>query len=122
MPSITLSMIVKDGEKDLAECLQSVQGTVDEIIVGDTGSSDSSVAIARQFGARVIHIGWENDFAKARNLSLREVTSDWVLVLDADERLDPGASKALPALLAGAPADGYQVPIRNYVSTLTHKI
>ena len=122
MPTLALSMIVKNGERDLPECLASARGVVDEIIVADTGSSDASVEIARKFGARVISIGWENDFSKARNLSLAEATSDWVLMLDADERLDPGAGAVLPALLAHRAAAGFQVIIRNYVSTLAHKI
>src|SRR6202044_351996 len=122
MPTLALSMIVKNAERHLGDCLQSVQGIVDEIVVADTGSTDSSVEIARQAGARILPIPWENDFAKARNLSLAEVKADWVLVLDADERLDAGASKLLPALLADEKAAGFQVTIRNYVASLGHKI
>ncbi len=96
MPTLALSMIVKNGERDLPDCLASVRGVVDEIVVADTGSSDASIEIARAAGARVISIPWENDFAKARNLSLAEVTSDWLLLLDADERLDAGAPTLLP--------------------------
>jgi tetratricopeptide (TPR) repeat protein len=115
-------MIVKNGERDLPDCLASVRDVVDEIVVADTGSSDASIDIARAAGARVISIPWENDFAKARNLSLAEVTSDWVLLLDADERLDAGAPGLLPALLSQRAAAGYQVTIRNYVATLAHKV
>ncbi len=122
MPTLALSMIVKNGEGDLAECLESVRAVVDEIIVADTGSTDGSVGIARKAGAKVISIPWENDFAKARNRSLAEVTSDWVLMLDADERLDPGAGTLLPSLLSHRATAGFQVIIRNYVSTLAHKI
>ncbi len=122
MPTLALSMIVKNGEGDLAECLESVRGVVDEIIVADTGSTDGSVGIARKAGAKVISIPWEDDFAKARNRSLAEVTSDWVLMLDADERLDPGAGTLLPSLLSHRATAGFQVIIRNYVCTLAHKI
>ncbi len=115
-------MIVKNGERDLAECLESVRGVVDEIIVADTGSTDHSIEIARLAGAKVISIPWDNDFAKARNLSLSKVTADWVLMLDADERLDPGAPQVLPSLLSRRVTAGFQVIIRNYVSTLSHKI
>src|SRR5665213_294513 len=108
MPTLALSMIVKNAERHLAGCLQSVQGIVDEIVVADTGSTDSSIEIARQAGARILGIPWENDFAKARNLSLAEVKADWILVLDADERLDTGAAKALSALLADEDAAGFQ--------------
>lgn len=115
-------MIVKNAERDLADCLQSVQGIVDEIVVADTGSTDSSVEIARRAGARIFSIPWENDFAKARNLSLSDVKAEWVLMLDADERLDACAAKVLPALLADEKAAGFQVTIRNYVASLGHKI
>lgn len=122
MPTLALSMIIKNAERDLAECLESARGAVNEIVIADTGSSDSSVEIARRAGAQVISIPWENDFAKARNMSLAEVRADWVLMLDADERLDPGAGAKLPALLAHPGVAGYQVTIRNYVRNAAQKI
>lgn len=122
MPTLALSMIVKNGARDLPECLASVSGVVNEIIVADTGSTDETATVARQAGARVISIPWENDFSKARNSALEMVTADWVLSLDADERLDSGASAVLPALLARKDVGGYQVTIRNYVPTLAHKM
>jgi tetratricopeptide (TPR) repeat protein len=122
MPTLALSMIVKNAERDLAECLGSVRGIVDEIVVADTGSTDSTIEIAQQAHARVISIPWENDFSKARNLSLAEVRSDWVLALDADERLDPAAGGALPSLLGNKDVDGYQVTLRNYVPSLSKTI
>jgi tetratricopeptide (TPR) repeat protein len=95
LPKISLCMIVKDEEAGLARCLASVQGVVDEIIVVDTGSIDRTVAIAQQFGAAVYHHPWQDDFAKARNESLRYAQGDWILVLDADEVL---RAACLPAL------------------------
>jgi tetratricopeptide (TPR) repeat protein len=114
-------MIVRDGAAHLPACLASVRPFVDEIVVADTGSRDRSMEIAREFGARVIQIPWEDDFAKARNLSLAEVTADWVFSLDADERLDPQEARRLPDLTAGAAA-GYQVIIRNYVRSTTERL
>ncbi|MGH9468259.1 MAG: glycosyltransferase [Terriglobales bacterium] len=119
--TIGLSMIVRDAEADLPACLASVRGWVDEIVVADTGSRDGSRACARALGARVVDIPWEDDFAAARNHALSAMQSDWVLVLDADERLEPGPR---PRWLAqcGGPADALQVPIRNYVSSLQARI
>ncbi|MEB3360173.1 MAG: tetratricopeptide repeat protein [Synechococcales bacterium] len=80
-------MIVKNEAANLPRCLESVASVVDELLVVDTGSTDGTVAIAQQFNARVHTIEWPNDFAVARNESLKHATGDWVLVLDADERL-----------------------------------
>jgi tetratricopeptide (TPR) repeat protein len=115
-------MIVRNAERDLRACLASVAGIVDEIVIADTGSTDDTIPLARSLGGRVVGIPWENDFARARNLSLAEVTSDWVLSLDADERLDPVASRRLPPLISNVKARAYQVPIRNYVLSLNERI
>jgi tetratricopeptide (TPR) repeat protein len=106
-PGISLCMIVKNEEKFLPHCLQSVAGIVDEINVVDTGSTDATVEIAKSFGARVEHREWRNDFAWARNEALSLATKRWVLVLDADEELDAGSRemligmKIVPAHLIG---------------------
>jgi glycosyltransferase involved in cell wall biosynthesis len=122
MPTLALSMIVRDAEADLAACLESVRGIADEVVVADSGSKDNTMELARGLGARVFSIPWENDFALARNLSLAKVTADWVLSMDADERLDPAASRRLPSLLANPKARAYQVPIRNYVLSENERI
>ncbi|MBW4610222.1 MAG: tetratricopeptide repeat protein [Hassallia sp. WJT32-NPBG1] len=80
-------MIVKDEEVALPKCLGSVKDVVDQIIVLDTGSTDKTPDIAKQFSAEVHHFEWCNDFSAARNDALQYVTGDWVLVLDADETL-----------------------------------
>jgi tetratricopeptide (TPR) repeat protein len=86
---LSLCAIVKNEATNLPKCLNSVKNVVDEIIVLDTGSSDRTIDIARSFGAYVFSYPWDNDFAKARNESLKYVNGDWVLVLDADEVLVP---------------------------------
>ena len=87
--SLSFCMIVKNEAAQLADCLTSLCDIADELIVLDTGSSDDTVAIAERFGARVEHFPWNHSFAEARNAALQYVTGDWVLVLDADERLVP---------------------------------
>jgi tetratricopeptide (TPR) repeat protein len=118
MPTVGLSMIVKNEAQGLGHCLQSVSGMVSQIVVADTGSTDNSAYIAHQFGATVISIPWENHFARARNAALALMQTDWVLVLDADEELDKEARNQMPNLLASN-AGGYLVPIRNYIPTTT---
>ncbi|MGC9505864.1 glycosyltransferase [Baaleninema sp.] len=92
---LSLCAIVKNEESRLPQCLESVRDIVDEIVVLDTGSSDRTVEIAKNAGAIVGHFDWCDDFAAARNEALKLVTGDWVLVLDADERLN---SKVIPSL------------------------
>jgi tetratricopeptide (TPR) repeat protein len=89
MPTVELSMIVKNGGADLARCLLSAAPFVDRMVVGDTGSRDDSREIARKIGAEVIEVPWEQDFSKARNRVLNLRRCEWILVLDADEMLDP---------------------------------
>lgn len=122
MPRLALSMIVKNAARTLEECLASVRGVVDEIVIADTGSTDDTIEMARRSGARVISIPWEDDFSHARNISLAEVASDWVLSLDADERLDPGARGEFPGVLDHTNVCGFLVPIRNYVRDPAMKI
>jgi glycosyltransferase involved in cell wall biosynthesis len=87
--TISLCMIVKNEATALPKCLSSVKNIVDEMVVVDTGSIDRTPEIAQEFGAKVHYFAWCNDFSAARNAALKYVTSDWVLVLDADETLTP---------------------------------
>ena len=85
--TVSACMIVKNEEELLPECLQSIRDWVDEIIVIDTGSSDRTVEIAREYGAQVLFQEWEGDFSKHRNFSLEQATCDYVFIIDADERI-----------------------------------
>ena len=87
--NLSLCMIVKNEEAKLPSCLSSVKDVVDEMVVVDTGSTDHTPKVARSFGAKVYEFEWCNDFAVARNQSLKYVKGEWVLVLDADEVLTP---------------------------------
>ncbi|MGC8668452.1 MAG: tetratricopeptide repeat protein, partial [Chthonomonadales bacterium] len=114
-PRLSVVMIVKDEERYLQECLQSVKDAADEIVVVDTGSSDRTVEIAKDFGAKVVHHEWTDDFSAARNVSLDHATGDWALWIDADERLAPNQVGLLRTLIAEAEPNvgGYMVNIRN---------
>ncbi|MEW5841745.1 MAG: glycosyltransferase family 2 protein [Bacteroidota bacterium] len=98
MKSLTLSMIVKDEEKHLKECLESVKDVVDEIVIVDTGSTDATVEIAKSYCAKVYNFAWINDFSAARNYALSKSTGDWILYLDADERLDANSIQEVKQL------------------------
>jgi tetratricopeptide (TPR) repeat protein len=86
---LSLCMIVKNEEKDLPSCVNCLKPVLDEIIIVDTGSGDRTKEIARQLGARVFDFPWVDDFSAARNESLLRATGDYILWLDADDRIDP---------------------------------
>jgi glycosyltransferase involved in cell wall biosynthesis len=108
VPTVSACMMVKDEEELLPQCLESIKGVVDEIIVVDTGSADRTVEIAKRYGAKVFHHPWENDFSKHRNQSISYATSDWIFIIDADEGLSPESSPKLKqTLLDIAPEVSY---------------
>jgi len=125
-PTLALAMIVRNGSAGLARCLRSALPAVDSIVIGDTGSTDDSIAIARGLGAQVFELPWEDDFSKARNTVLSQVKTDWVLWMDDDEMLDPGGASWIPALLdqnekAVRPVDAFEVWRWNYVFSLNSR-
>jgi len=96
---ISLCMIVKDEEKNLRRCLNSIKSEVDEIVIVDTGSSDNTRQIAKEFTNKVYDFQWSNDFSKARNFSLSKASMQWILFIDADEFLSKNDSGKIRALL-----------------------
>jgi len=110
-------MIVKNEEGTLGHCLASVQTLVDEIVIVDTGSTDGTLAIARQYGARIFQHPWRDDFSAARNESLRHCSGDWLLVLDADEDLDALDFPVIREALAQDRIPAFQLILRNYFTS-----
>lgn len=116
-PSLSLCMIVKDEERNLAKCLDSVRALQPEIIIADTGSTDRTVEIARQYGAQVFSFSFERvDFAAARNQTLARASGRWILMLDADEVLEPASAPLVQAVIAGNENAGYYFARRNHAS------
>jgi tetratricopeptide (TPR) repeat protein len=113
MRRLSLCLIARDEETMLPGCLASVEGLVDEIVVVDTGSRDATPHIAREAGARVAHIPWNDDFSAPRNEALRLATGEFVLVLDADERLAPGSGPRLRAAVERGTFDCGMVRLHN---------
>jgi GT2 family glycosyltransferase len=100
-PKVSLTMIVRDEEANLPACLSSVEGLFDEIVVVDTGSTDRTPEIAREFGARVFDFAWVDDFAAARNAALACAKGDYAFWLDADDVIDKPERERLETLLGG---------------------
>ncbi|NTU42161.1 MAG: glycosyltransferase, partial [Nitrospirales bacterium] len=113
--TLSLCMIVKNEEKYLAKCLNSVKTIVDEMVIVDTGSTDRTSEIARVFGARVFDFPWQNDFAEARNASLERAEGDWILVLDGDEVIAGQDTREIKTLVEGhRKGIAYNIDTRNY--------
>jgi glycosyltransferase involved in cell wall biosynthesis len=112
-PRITLCMIARNEERFLGDCLAHARAAFDEFVLVDTGSTDRTVAIAESFGAKVIHSPWNDDFAAPRTLGMQAATGDWILVLDADEFLQPGAAETLRELAEDPTALGYHLHFVN---------
>lgn len=87
MTTVSLCMIVKNEEHNLKECLESVSGLMDEIIIVDTGSTDCTKEIAARYTDKIFDFQWINDFAAARNFSFSKATKDYIMWLDADDCL-----------------------------------
>jgi glycosyltransferase involved in cell wall biosynthesis len=123
--TIALCVIAKDEEAMLADCLDSAREFVDEVIVLDTGSTDRTIEVARAHGARIGEFIWCDDFAAAKNAALDLATTDWVLFIDADERLTEGGPR-LHELARELPAGlhGYELELENLLDNnniVTHR-
>ena len=110
---LSLIVITRDAALELADCLASVPFAAEAIVV-DSGSRDDTVAVAQRCGARVIEHGWEG-FGPQKNFAVGEAKHDWVLCIDADERVTPELATSIGALFAaGTPQAGaYAVARRN---------
>lgn len=110
---LSLSMIVKNEEKHLANCLESVKNVVDEIVLVDTGSTDDTLEVAKKYSAKIFHFEWINDFSAARNFALEKSTGDWILYLDADECLSQKSISELKRITKFPKRQAYKCKINN---------
>ena len=99
-PSVSAALIVRNEAPVLAGCLESIASQVDEVVIVDTGSIDDTREIAKSCGARLLEFAWTGDFSAARNVSLDAAKGDWILYIDADERLTVSNGTSLKSLLA----------------------
>jgi len=119
-PHVTLSVatITQDEEENFPRTLASVQDLIralgGEIIVVDSGSTDRTLDIAQQYGAKIFREPWKG-FAAQKNSALEKATGDWILFLDADEPLEPAAADEIHAALAATPTvAGYWISRKNF--------
>ncbi|MEN8008613.1 MAG: glycosyltransferase family 2 protein, partial [Candidatus Krumholzibacteriota bacterium] len=107
--TVSLCLIARDEEATIGMAIKSVLALVDEVIVVDTGSLDNTRIIAEGYGAQVFDVPWADDFAAARNAALDQATGQWILILDADEFLEPVRPVEFQRLLHDPAAAGYRL-------------
>lgn len=112
MTPVSVVIILKNEAPVIADCLSSVVGLADEIVVLDSGSTDGTREICTAHGARVIAADWLG-FGPQKNLAVQSARNDWVLCLDADERLTPELSAGIRAALAEPAYSAYRCARRN---------
>ena len=96
---ISQCIIVKNEEQDIRRALSWGKGIVSEQIVVDTGSTDNTVKIAEEMGAKVFHFEWCDDFSAAKNYAIEQASGDWIAFLDADEYFSEKDARQIPGLL-----------------------
>jgi len=114
---LSVCLIVRNEAARLEAALESVRAVADEIIVTDTGSTDDTVRLAKRLGAKVSHHVWTDDFAAARNACQVHASGDWILWLDADERLKTGCDQAVRSAMQHPHAIAWQIIRQDYFST-----
>jgi tetratricopeptide (TPR) repeat protein len=115
---LSLCMIVKDEEAMLPRCLAAVAPAVDEIVIVDTGSTDRTIEIAREYNANVIEKEWTGSFSDARNVSFEAATGDWIIYLDADEVLVVDDVQRLRALTGRTWREAFYLVETSYTGEL----
>lgn len=103
---ISACTIAKNEAKNIARCINSYKGFVDEIIVVDTGSTDDTVRIAEECGATVLHFEWCDDFSAAKNVAIEAATGDWIICLDADQYFCENCGRQVRRVIENAEGKG----------------
>lgn len=109
MSKLTVVILTKNEEANIVDVVQNARQVTDCVLVADSGSTDKTVALAEANGARVIYRAWDDDFAAQRNFALQNIDTEWILYLDADERLDDKLCAAIKAVVEQKPVRQYSV-------------
>lgn len=118
MAKLPLSVVVltKNEDKNIEECLQSVSSWVDEMIVVDDESTDKTVEFSQRLGAKVLHKKMDNEGIH-RNWAYAQAKNEWVLSLDADEKISDELKDELLKVLPGTKFHAFDIPLRNFIGT-----
>lgn len=108
---LSVFILASDEALDLPSCVESVKAIADEIVVIDGGSKDETVHLAKSLGAKVFERSFD-DFTSQRAFGLSKTSGDWVLSLDADERVSPELAQEIVSILSSSVFDGYVIPFQ----------
>ncbi len=101
MSTLTVAILTCNEEKNIPDVVASAKLCGDQVLIVDSGSKDRTVELAKALGADVAYRAWDEDFAAQRNFALTQAKGDWILYLDADERLTPEAAAAINEIKKG---------------------
>jgi tetratricopeptide (TPR) repeat protein len=118
MATISLCMIVRNNEDTISNCIKSVKGITDEIIIVDTGSSDKTKIMAAKFTDKIYDFKWIDDFSAAKNFALSKATKEWILALDADEVIAEENLARIKELIESKEYMGYYLIQRQYTNKI----
>lgn len=109
MSDLTVIILTKNEELNIEACVLNAKQVTDDVLVIDSGSTDRTVELAEKCGARVVFRAWDNDFSAQRNFGLTQTKSEWVLYLDADERMNEGLIEAIKKALVSKEQNKYVI-------------
>lgn len=101
MNKLSVIILTKNEEKNIVAVIENAKQVADEVLIVDSGSTDATVELAKGLGAKVVFRAWDNDFAAQRNFALEQTECEWVLYLDADERMNGEFIKNIKEILSG---------------------
>ncbi len=116
MSSLAVLILAKNEEENIVGAVENAKRVTDEVVVIDAGSTDRTVELAKECGAKVSFRAWTDDFSAQRNFALGETRADWVLYLDADERLNDELVEDVKRVVASGVMDHHYVMVRKNVA------
>ena len=99
MKSLAILILTKNEENNIVEVISNAKQCTDDVIIIDSGSTDKTIPLAKKYLAKVCYREWDGDFSAQRNFALAQTNADWVLYLDADERLMPDTVEEIKRIL-----------------------
>lgn len=111
--NLTVVILTKNEEKNIVDAIKNAQKLTDKVLIVDSGSTDKTVALTEASNAKVVYRAWDNDFAAQRNFALEHIDTDWILYLDADERMNDELIANIAKAVASGKEAMYRLERRN---------